>query len=640
VGLLAGAGVLLRAPGAAAHAILSSSVPEDGAQVVEAPARVALVFTEEPEPDLSEVEVLDSSAAVVSTGPARPSAGDPKRLEVPVPDLPEGVYTVSWRVVSKVDGHATAGAFAFGVGVSPEGAAVVAPRVEEPPISPIEVAGRWLLLGGLGLLVGGAWVGALAFARPPRGVLLLMSVAWAVAAVGLLALATGQWRAAGVGIGRLLGTPIGAAILLRTAAVVGVGLAVVVAVRLPGPARGALVLGGAMAAAGSLAHVAAGHAGAADRPTLEIAAQWVHVVASGVWLGGLGALLAGIRGEPGDAKTRAVRRFSAAAGVAFFVVAGTGVVRAVEEIPTWSDLFSSAYGRLVVTKVALLLALGALGARNRYRNVPRASRTLLGLRRVSGGELTLAVAVLGVAALMASVSPPYEGAAGRASPEVVVSGTDFARSVRVRLSAQPGTAGPNQFQVRLSEPDDGAAVGADRVALRFSYLGGGDVGPATLELRPTGEGRFTARGSNLSLAGRWEVTVILQRGAGSTEIPLVLGTSCGARSLGGEPTIYSVDLPSGSVQGYLDPGAAGQNEVHVTYFDDAGTELEVEDDATITASRGADSMGLEPRRLGPGHFVAGAELEAGRWRFDFAATATDGSPLAACFEQMIGGGDG
>lgn len=638
--LLAGAGVLLRAPGAGAHALLSSSVPADGEQVAEAPDQVALNFTEEPEPDLSEVEVLDASGAVVSSGPARPSSGDPKQLVVPVGDLPEGVYTVTWRTVSRVDGHATAGAFAFGVGVSPEGAAVVAPRVEEPPVSPMEVAGRWLLLGGLGLLVGGGWVGALAFARPPRGVLLLMSVAWAAAAVGLVILAVGQWQAAGVGVGRLLATPIGRAIVLRSAAVVVVGLAVVVAVRLAVVARGALVLAGIVAAAGALVHVAAGHAGAAERPLLDIATQWVHVVAGGVWLGGLGALLAGVRGEPDDTKARAVRRFSTAAGVAIFVVAGTGLVRALDEIPSWSALFSSAYGRLVIVKSALLAGLGGLGARNRYRNVPRAARTLSGLRRVSRGELTLAVAVVGAAALMASVSPPYEGAAGRAAPEVVASGTDFARTVGVRLSAQPGTAGSNRFQVRLAEPGEGAPVGADRVALRFSYLGESDVGESTLELRPTGEGRFSAQGSNLSLAGRWEVTVILQRGAGSTEIPLVLGTSCGARSIGGDPAIYSVDLPSGSVQGYLDPGAAGQNEVHVTYFDDAGAELEVEDDATITASRGPDSMDLEPRRLGPGHFVAGAELEAGRWRFDFAATATDGSPLAACFEQMIGGQSG
>lgn len=631
--LLAGAGVLLSASGVDAHAQLTSSVPEDGAQVDEPPDEVLLTFTEEPEPQLSEVEVLDASGATVSTGPPRP--GSPRELAVPVEDLSEGVYTVTWRTVSRVDGHASAGAFAFGVGVSPAGAPVAAPRVEDPPVSPIEIAGRWLFLGGLVLLVGGAWVGALAFATPPRGVLVLMMLAWAVATVGLLALAVGQWQAAGAPIGRLLGTEIGRALVLRAVALLGAGLAVIMAVRSPGFSRGALGSAGIVAAAGALVHVAAGHAGASDRAGLEIAAQWVHVVAGGIWLGGLGALLAGTRGEPDQARAGAVRRFSTVAGVALFVVAGTGVVRAVEEIPSWSDLFSSGYGRLVLVKGALLVGLGALGAVNRYRNVPRAARSMRGLRRVSRGELVLAVAVIGVAAVLASVPPPYQDlAADRRPPEIVAEGTDFARTVRVRLSAQPGTAGSNRFVVRLA---DGGPAAADRVALRFSFLGRGSVGESVLELEPSGPGRYEATGSNISLAGRWGVTVILQRTADSTEIPLVLGTSCGATSIGGDPPISTVEVDRGSVQGYVDPGTAGRNEIHVTYFDDEGIEREVGDDATITASRGADSMALEPRRLGPGHFVAGGDLETGRWRFDFTATGTGGESLSACFEQAIGG---
>ena len=53
-------------------------------------------------------------------GPARrggPVDGAPLQFAVGLGDLADGTYTVSWRVVSKDDGHVTAGSFAFGVGV-------------------------------------------------------------------------------------------------------------------------------------------------------------------------------------------------------------------------------------------------------------------------------------------------------------------------------------------------------------------------------------------------------------------------------------------------------------------------------------------------------------------------------------------
>ena len=72
--------------------------------------------------------------------------------------------------------------------------------------------------------------------------------------------------------------------------------------------RASLVLAGAAAAAVMLVHVEAGHA-AAEGPFRwgQIVAQWGHFAAGGVWLGGLAALLLGIRGEPGRTKSVAVR---------------------------------------------------------------------------------------------------------------------------------------------------------------------------------------------------------------------------------------------------------------------------------------------------------------------------------------------
>lgn len=634
--LLVGAGVLTLAPTARAHALLDSSTPADGASVEEAPELVALTFTEDPEPDLTQIQVLDAGGEVVSTGPATVVPGDPSTVEVPLGGVGEGVYTVTWRVVSRVDGHTTAGAFAFGVGVDPgevaAGAGVRAPT--SPPPSPWEIGGRWLLFVGAGLLVGVAWTATLAFPEPPRGARLIAAVAWGASMAGVVSLGIGQLVATGAGLGAFLGSSVGRAVILRAAALLVAGGALVAGHRW---VRTGLAVAGAAAAAALLIHVAAGHANAAgDLRAAKVAAQWIHVVAGGVWLGGLAAVLVGVRGEPSDVKARAARRFSAVAGVALFVVLGTGVVRAVTEVPSWDALFSSLYGALILVKAGLLLALGTLGAVNRYRNVRQARRNLIGLRRVSRGELALAAAVLAAAAVMASVSPPASQpvrADERAGIEAT--GTDFARTVRVRLRVTPGAAGRNVFEVRATAPSTGQPIDAERVELGFSFLGPGDVGTSVLELRPAGPGTFRAEGANLSLAGPWEIDVVVQRTADAVEIGLRVGTACRARPIGSDPTLWTADTSAGTVQGYLDPAAPGDSEVHVTFFDEAGGELPATGPDIVATGPGAEGSVLDARRLGPGHFVAPVDLVAGRWRFDFFAAAGDGALLSGCFEETI-----
>jgi methionine-rich copper-binding protein CopC len=113
--------VLVVAAPAGAHAVLRSSSPTAGERLADPPRVVSLTFTEPPEIDLSSVQVLDASGQTFQEGDLRLASGDEFTLEVEVGDLSEGVYTVTWRTVSKADGHATAGSFAFGVGVQPSG---------------------------------------------------------------------------------------------------------------------------------------------------------------------------------------------------------------------------------------------------------------------------------------------------------------------------------------------------------------------------------------------------------------------------------------------------------------------------------------------------------------------------------------
>ena len=169
------AGLLLLAAGgpAGAHALLRESDPAAGSSLERAPSRVVLTFTERPEPGLSSISVLDTGGQPVERGQAAPVDGAPLQLAVGLGDLADGTYTVSWRVVSKDDGHLTAGSFAFGVGVpaptaTPQSQA--APRGETPSPSAPATAARLALYAGLTLLLGVAVTGLAVFrSGPPPG---------------------------------------------------------------------------------------------------------------------------------------------------------------------------------------------------------------------------------------------------------------------------------------------------------------------------------------------------------------------------------------------------------------------------------------------------------------------------------------
>lgn len=106
--------LLLALPHAAfAHATPVESSPASGANVQEA-SEVRIRFSERLESGSSRITVKSVSGYSVQRETAT-VGDDPYVLSVPI-DVSEGVYTVSWSVVSKDDGHFTKGSYAFSIG--------------------------------------------------------------------------------------------------------------------------------------------------------------------------------------------------------------------------------------------------------------------------------------------------------------------------------------------------------------------------------------------------------------------------------------------------------------------------------------------------------------------------------------------
>ena len=158
-----------------------------------------------------------------------------------------------------------------------------------------------------------------------------------------------------------------------------------------------------------------GHAGDWGDLSPTAFADWIHVVAGGAWTGGLLALapllLREARDWPREALILVCRRFSRLAAWCLAGVVGSGVWNAWVQLPEVSAMWTSGYGRTLAAKVALVTALVAYGAANRYLVLPRLvgdeeSGPVLRLRRYVAREALLALAVFAVTAALTEATPP------------------------------------------------------------------------------------------------------------------------------------------------------------------------------------------------------------------------------------------
>jgi copper transport protein len=630
---------------AAAHAELRSSDPADGAVLRTAPSQVRLTFTEPPDPTLSFVHVLDALGKGVEVGSPRPVPGDRFSIRTSLGSLPKGVYTVTWRTVSEADGHVTAGSFSFGVGESPIGATPPpgSAQPENPPPSVLAVVGRWCLYAGLAVLLAGGTTALLAFRGElphRRATLMIASALVLVAGVSLI---LAERSVVGVPLGDLLRSGAGRRLeWLAAAAAAAAVLGVVAALR---PGRVPAALAAAAAAAAMLARALGGHAsGGSSLAGVEVVLQWIHLLGVGVWIGGLVWLVL-VLGSP-DAEQRAaqVRRFSTIAAVGLGAVAVTGVLRALNELGGWDGfvhVLRTGYGTTLAIKVAVSIVLIGLGATNRYRNVPRfASRGPVALRRTVAGELVLAVGIFSLTGVLTGLPPP---SSLPATPEVrplIVNGADFATTTKARLEITPGTVGPNRFVVRVTDYDTGDPVNADRVSLTFDLPNDPDVG-STIRLERGPSHTWVAQSTALAIVGDWNVTVLVQRPDGSTEVPLHVRPKVPPPTIEvsrqpGQPDLYTITFGTGvQIQSYVDPGGPGPNQLHVTAFDASGRELPLK--GGKLSARGPDgTVPLDPIRFGAGHFAANLDITSGDWTFLIDLNARDGTELSARFREAFG----
>jgi copper transport protein len=276
------------------HAVIVQTAPAANDELSSAPDEIRLWFTEPLEPNFSRITLHDSSGKPVDTAPSQVDSTDAHQMFVPLESLPDGLYTVAWRVVSAADGHATDGSFAFGVNVAAAGSTVSA---AEAPILPEAAAVRAINLLSLALAVGsvGFWLfvarGVLPNDAPLRRLAWIGWAAVGVASVLMLMLQTSI--SAGVPLLGALANPALGGIIRETAfghlwlARLALWIAFGAALSLSSDYRRMLWIVLAAGVGMLIVQSLFSHASAAPDRVVALVGQVLHSLSAALWVGGL-----------------------------------------------------------------------------------------------------------------------------------------------------------------------------------------------------------------------------------------------------------------------------------------------------------------------------------------------------------------
>jgi copper transport protein len=397
-------------PGQAlAHATLERTSPAFEQRVGVSPRTVTLWFDQYVEQVPQAIRLYSSHGEL----PVPHIRVDGRKVIASVPKLRRGAYTIRWHALSG-DGHVVSGVFTFGV------------RAKAP--APTEAFGasgptgtedvvRWLYFLSLALLVGGLGFRLLVARRrlPDRFFALTGVGVFATLNVGIAAFLLRAEDALQLPFGRLLygdlspiaRTRFGTAFIAMT-----LGFALVAALLFLAwlTDRDVFLWPAFLVALGfvsglSLSGHSAADAGSSWKSEL---ADWAHISAACLWIGGLVQLVVVVWPLLPELRRPALLAFSRLATVCVGVLLLAGVYLAILRLPHLNDLWTTGYGQVLLVKIGLVALAFAWGGLHKLRAVPVVARdgTLPQLRASLAGESMVGMIVLLVAAFLVNAKPP------------------------------------------------------------------------------------------------------------------------------------------------------------------------------------------------------------------------------------------
>ena len=543
-------------PFVSAHPFTDETIPNLSSNAPTGISEVIVFFSEPVEIEFSTIKVLDNNGNQIDNKDTN-YYEDEKSLIVTTSPLEDGVYTVTTKVLSKVDGHLVPGAFLFAVGD-----VVIDPKLLENQSSidlifyP-EAGARFPGIVGqtivLGVVIASLIIWGTQNKQSIKEELEQVQIKhhqkfMSITGIGLMLVFISNILMIAVQTVRLETSPIEAiqtyfgtiwlARMIITIVLLGIWFAldrktnVTKKIQIP-----MLVAMLALISTSSLI----GH-GAASGETPALILDYIHNLVAAVWIGGIFYFVFALLPSLSKLKEESREKMSLALiprfSIAFII--SIGIVIITGPLLMWfleSDvglITESVYGQLIILKIAIASVMVALGGFFQFRVQKTAEKNFQSgkidvhrkLRRSLKVDAALGVILLGVVALLTNGTLP-EGQFKDASAQEIIYGfktIEFTENAKFEIQITPFSSGVNTILVKVSDFDNNPIYDTNAIKVKMANPTK-NISPIEIPMEITKEveniptefqGELT-----FGFSGQWQLEIESQRTENANESKIV-----------------------------------------------------------------------------------------------------------------------
>ena len=537
--------LIIGIPSAYAHPFLVDSEPGQGQNAAVGTTQIIVFYSEAIEIDFSELKVFDSNGNKIDNMDTAYYEGE-SSLVITTPSLEDGIYTVTSKVLSKIDGHLVQAAIIFGVGETQVDLSLLEAQEESEITFLPEAAARFPGIIGQTVVLGSVISGIVIwgtqrkrFGKESRD---LVNQAYRfkfakLTGISLVAVFASNFIILAVQTLRLETSPIdvidtafGTTWLIRmiiTIILLGIWFWMERKPHLS-PKKHIPMLAASLVLIFTTTMM--GH-GAATELTAPIILDYVHNLLASVWIGGviffgfvLLPTLASLDGIQKAKVTLAILpRYSGMITIALGILIITGPTLLWFLESDVASLTNSTYGSLIIAKIMLAIVLIGFGAFYQFKIQRQAERNLKSgktftfnkLSKPLKAEAMVGIALLGVVALLVNSSLPA-GEIQTVDAQGITLGfssTLFSEQAKFDVSVIPLGVGPNTISVLVSNVSGEPLPDISGLKIKVSNPQR-NIAPIEISITELKSNDGTTRyegDTTFGFAGTWEIEVEAQR---------------------------------------------------------------------------------------------------------------------------------
>jgi len=537
--------LIIGIPSAYAHPFLVDSEPGQGQNAAVGTTQIIVFYSEAIEIDFSELKVFDSNGNKIDNMDTAYYEGE-SSLVITTPSLEDGVYTVTSKVLSKIDGHLVQAAIIFGVGETQVDLSLLEAQEESEITFLAEAAARFPGIIGQTVVLGSVISGIVIwgtqrkrFGKESRD---LVNQAYRfkfakLTGISLVAVFASNFIILAVQTLRLETSPIdvidtafGTTWLIRmiiTIILLGIWFWMERKPHLS-PKKHIPMLAASLVLIFTTTMM--GH-GAATELTAPIILDYVHNLLASVWIGGViffgFVLLPTLASLDGIQKAKVtlamLPRYSGMITIALGILIITGPTLLWFLESDVASLTNSTYGSLIIAKIMLAIVLIGFGAFYQFKIQRQAERNLKSgktftfnkLSKPLKAEAMVGIALLGVVALLVNSSLPA-GEIQTVDAQGITLGfssTLFSEQAKFDVSVIPLGVGPNTISVLVSNVSGEPLPDISGLKIKVSNPQR-NIAPIEISITELKSNDGTTRyegDATFGFAGTWEIEVEAQR---------------------------------------------------------------------------------------------------------------------------------